>query len=62
MLDRWMLAHEEKPPGRLVVRDGGHWLTFVAEGGCWRWTTAKGQGSVSDSAALESLLGRAFPE
>ena len=61
-LDRWMLKHEEKPPGRIVVRDGGRWLTLVADGARWRWTTPKGQGLVGDDAALEALLGRAFPE
>ena len=61
-LDRWMLAHEEKPPGRIAVRDGGRWLSLVAEGARWRWTTTKGQGFVADDAALESLLERVFPE
>ena len=41
LLDRWLLTYDEKPPGRIVVRDGGRWLTLVEAGGRWQWTTAK---------------------
>lgn len=60
-LDRWLLQYEEKPPGRLVVRDGGRWLTLVRDDGRWQWPTAKAQGTVADDAALESRLSRVLP-
>jgi hypothetical protein len=60
-LERWMLTYEEKGE-RIVVRDGGRWMSLLLEDGQWRYVTAKGQGTFRDDASLERALERAFPE
>jgi hypothetical protein len=60
-LERWMLTYEEKGE-RIVVRDGGRWMSLLLEDGQWRYVIAKGQGTFRDDASLERALERAFPE